>query len=102
EVFARQLPTSLALRTSTAAQRIAKLRRFADAMIERRAALYEAFAKDFSKPPAEVESTELLPVVEEVRHAVGNLRCWMKPVRVRATWLTWGPHSHVDAQPRGR
>lgn len=102
EVFARQLPTSLALRTSTAAQRIAKLRRFADAMIERRAALYEAFAKDFSKPPAEVESTELLPVVEEVRHAVGNLRRWMKPVRVRATWLTLGTHSHIEAQPRGR
>lgn len=102
ELFARQLPIALALRTSTAAQRIAKLRRFGDALIERRAALYEAFAQDFSKPPAEVESTELLPVIEEVRHAVAHLRRWMKPVRVRATWLTLGTHSRIEAQPRGR
>jgi aldehyde dehydrogenase (NAD+) len=102
QLFARQLPTSLALRKSTAAQRIAKLQRFADALLARRETWYEAFAKDFSKPPAEVESTELLPVIEEVRHAVAHLRRWMKPVRVRATWLTLGTHSHVQAQPRGR
>lgn len=102
ETFAAQWPTSLALRQSTAAQRIAKLRRFADALIARRSAWYEAFAQDFSKPPAEVESTELLPVIEEVRHAVNHLRRWMKPVRVRATWLTLGTHSRIEAQPRGR
>ena len=102
QVFVSHLPTSLSLRQSTAAQRIAKLRLFAQALLARREALYEAFAQDFSKPPAEVESTELLPVIEEVRHAVGQLRRWMKPVRVRATWPTWGTRSHIEYQPRGR
>ncbi|RZL00658.1 MAG: aldehyde dehydrogenase family protein [Rubrivivax sp.] len=102
QLFASQLPTALALRTSTAAQRIDKLRRFSKALVARRQALYAAFALDFSKPPAEVESTELLPVIEEVRHATAHLRRWMKPVRVRATWLTLGTHSRIEAQPRGR
>jgi len=101
-LFAKQLPTALALRSSTAAQRMVKLRRFADALIRRRAAWYEAFAQDFAKPPAEVESTELLPVIEEVRHAVAHLRRWMKPKRVGATWLTLGTRARVEAQPRGR
>ncbi|RZL07092.1 MAG: aldehyde dehydrogenase family protein, partial [Rubrivivax sp.] len=101
-LFAGQQATALALRASTAAQRIAKLNRLADALLARREALYAAFASDFSKPAAEVESTELLPVIEEVRHAVRHLRGWMKPTRVRATWPTWGTHARIQYQPRGR
>lgn len=102
QMFSSQLPTALQLRSSTAAQRVTKLKQLADALLARRSDLYAAFAQDFSKPPAEVESTELLPVIEEVRHAVKQLRRWMKPVRVGATWPTWGTHSRIESQPRGR
>jgi aldehyde dehydrogenase (NAD+) len=102
QIFAKQRQPALALRSSTAAERIVKLKRLAQALLERRDALYEAFAKDFSKPPAEVESTELLPVIEEIRHAVRGLRQWMKPVRASATWPTFGTHAQIQYQPRGR
>lgn len=102
QLFANQRPAALTLRSSTAAERIVKLRRLAKALLQRRHALYQAFAKDFSKPPAEVESTELLPVIEEIRHAVRHLRQWMKPVRAGVTWPTVGTHARIEYQPRGR
>ena len=101
-IFAGQRDRAWALRRETATQRVLKLKRLADALLAHRAALYEAFAQDFRKPPAEVESTELLPVVEEVRHAVKALHRWMAPTRVSATWPTLGTRSRIEYQPRGR
>lgn len=101
-LFARQAPTALALRCSTARERLAKLRRLRDGLLERRLALYRAFAADLGKPATEVDLTELLPVVDEVRHAVAHLAKWMRPRRVWPTLTTLGTSARVLVQPRGR
>ncbi len=101
-LFESQGPTALALRGSTAQERTAKLRRLRDALLERRAALHAAFALDLRKPPVEVDLTELLPVVDEARHAIAHLRRWMRPQRVRPTLTTLGTRAQVLCQPRGR
>ncbi|RZL05605.1 MAG: aldehyde dehydrogenase family protein, partial [Rubrivivax sp.] len=101
-VFEAQLPKALAWRTSTAAERIERLKKLRDAMLARREEFYAAFFKDYHKPPSEVESTELLPVVDEVRHAIGDLKKWMKPQRVWPTMTTGGTSAWIEAQPRGR
>lgn len=101
-LFAQQAPTALALRSSTVRERLAKLRRLRDGLLDRRPALYKAFAADLRKPAAEVDLTELLPVVDEVRHAIAKLAKWMRPRRVWPTLATLGTRAKVLVQPRGR
>ncbi|KQV81309.1 aldehyde dehydrogenase [Rhizobacter sp. Root1221] len=101
-LFERQAPTALALRESTAKQRIHKLRRLRDALLQRREAWMAAFETDLRKPPLEVDLTELLPVADEARHAISHLARWMRPRRVAATLTTLGTTARVLCQPRGR
>ena len=100
--FEAQGPRALALRSSTAAQRVARIRALRDALLARRQALYDAFAHDMRKSPAEVEATELLPVLDEMRHTMGHLPRWMRPQPVRPTLTTVGLKAQVQHQPRGR
>lgn len=102
DLFAGQGPTALALRESTAGERAHKLKRLRDALLQRREALYAAFEADLRKPPLEVDLTELLPVVDEARHAIKHLARWMRPRRVAPTLTTLGTRARVLYQPRGR
>lgn len=102
ECFHAQGPVALKLRESTARDRIEKLERLRSALLQRRHALHCAFAEDFRKPVAEVELTELLPVVDEIRHTVKHLPKWMRPLRVAPTLTTLGTSARIAYQPRGR
>ncbi len=75
-VFDAQLATSLAWRESTIAERIARLKKLRDGMLARRADFYAAFEKDYRKPAIEVDGTEFMPVLEEIRHTIGSLKKW--------------------------
>lgn len=100
--FAAQGPRALALRASSAAQRIARLRQLQAALLERRTALHSAFASDFRKPAAEVDLSELVPVLDEIHAAVSQLHKWMRPRRVAPTLTTLGTSARVQYQPKGR
>jgi aldehyde dehydrogenase (NAD+) len=100
--FAAQEATALRWRSSTAAERRARLVRLRSAILDHRAALYLAFRDDFRKPPMEVDGTELIPTLDEIAHAVRELGHWMRPVRVRPTRLTLGNRAWLQYQPRGR
>lgn len=102
QVFDAQLATALKWRESTAAERIARLKKLREAMMARREDFYAAFDKDYRKPSAEVEATELMPVLDEIRHAIGHLKKWMKPTRVWPTIATSGNTAWIEYQPRGR
>lgn len=101
-VFAAQQATALRWRSSTTAERRVRIRRLLDAVMAHREAFYEAGARDFNKPPAEVDSTELLPVIAEARHALRALKGWMKPQRVWPSRITLGTQSWIRHEPRGR
>ena len=101
-VFDRQAATAMRLRTSTAQERIGKIRRLRDAVIAHTEEWYAAAAADFRKPPGEVDMAEILPVCLEANDAIRHVKRWMKPTRVRATWLTLGTRSHIQQVPRGR
>ena len=102
QAFEAQAATALDWRHSTAAQRMERLRRLRDSLLAHRDALYQAFANDFQKPRFEVDGTEILPTLDEIRHTLAHLRRWMRPVRVRATELTLGNTAWLQYQPRGR
>ena len=101
-VFDAQKATALRWRESTANERIARIRKLRDAMMAQREAFYDAFAQDFRKSPSEVEASEFLPVMDEMRQAIGRLKRWMKPRRVWPTSTMMGTFGSVQFQPRGR
>lgn len=101
-VFESQLATATAWRESTVAERIARLKKLRDAMMARREDFYKAFQLDYRKPASEVEGTEFMPVLDEIRHAIGSLKKWSTPKRVWPTMATMFTQSWIEYQPRGR
>ncbi len=102
EIFERQAATALRLRSSTAQERIAKIRKLRDAVIAHTEDWYRAAHADFRKPPGEVDLGEILPICIEANHAIRHLKKWMKPKRVWPTLMTLGTRSSVEYVPRGR
>jgi len=102
EIFERQRATALRLRSSTAAERIARIVKLRDAVIANTRTWYEAGHADFGKPPGEVDLAEILPVVVEANDAIRNLKAWMKPAKVWPTLLMAGTSSYIKYEPRGR
>ncbi|MGH8457532.1 MAG: aldehyde dehydrogenase family protein [Stenotrophobium sp.] len=101
-VFDRQRETALRLRTSTADERIAKIKRLRDAVLAHTQDLHDAGYKDFKKPPAEVDLTEILPIVAEANDAIRNVRKWMKPTGVWPTRMMMGTKAYIQYEPKGR
>ena len=99
--FAAQRETAIALRTSTAPTRIAKLRRLEAAVLANRGAIYRALAADLRKPEAEADMFDILPVISGMRHARRHLKSWMKPKRVAPTMTMFGTKARIRHEPRG-
>jgi len=102
QVFENQAATALRLRSSTADERIVKIRKLRDAVIAHSEDWYRAAYADFKKPAGEVDLAEILPVCVEANDAIRHLRQWMKPRHVWPTLLALGTRSHVHYVPRGR
>jgi aldehyde dehydrogenase (NAD+) len=101
-VFDAQLPVALTLRSSTPAERIAKLRGLRDSVLANRAALIDAGMADFKRPAIEVEMLELMPVILDISQACKRLEQWLKPKKVSSTRMTVGTSAWVRYEPRGR
>ena len=86
---------------TSAKERVARLRKLRDTLVQRREALYQALYADFRKPAAEVESTEVLVVLMELDHALKHVTQWMKPRRVPTPLLLAGTRSQVRYEPKG-
>jgi len=86
---------------TTAAERIEKLRRLARALFAHRDAIRAAMWSDYRKPAAEVDLSEIYPVVGEIRHARRRLKRWMAPHRVGAPLTLLGSRSRIVYQPKG-
>jgi aldehyde dehydrogenase (NAD+) len=90
-----------AVGASTAAQRIEKLRRLERAVLGRADEIRAAMWEDYRKPAAEVDLSEIYPVVSEARHAIRHLRSWMKPKRVSTRLALLGSRSSIVHEPKG-
>jgi aldehyde dehydrogenase (NAD+) len=101
-VFASQAATALRLRSSSAEERVAKIRRLRDAVLAHTEDWYRLAAADLRKPAGEVDMGEILPICVEANDAIANLKKWMKPKRVWPTMMTGGTRSEVQFAPRGR
>jgi aldehyde dehydrogenase (NAD+) len=83
------------------AERRAALESLSRAIRKNEAAIVAALQADFGKPEAETILTEILPVTQEIRHALRHLRRWMRPLRYLPSLATFGTSAQVVPQPRG-
>lgn len=89
------------VRATTAAERIAKIRRLKDALMDRRDEIREALWDDYRKPAAEVDLSEIYPAVGEAKHAMRHLRRWMTPRSVSTPLALFGSRSRIFYEPKG-
>ncbi len=102
ECFALQATTALRLRQSTRAERIAKIKRLKEVVLAHKDEILAAGMADFAKPAAEVELTEILPVIAEANDAIRNLRAWMRPKKVWPSRMMFGTFGYTQYEPKGR
>lgn len=70
--------------------------------IERRERdIIAALHQDFGKPQPEVVLTEILPVLQEIRHTMRHLKEWMRERHVGSTLSTLGTSARIRPEPRG-
>ena len=86
---------------TTARERIRKLKAFEKTILSFRVDLQEAMKKDFHKPAAEVDLTEIYPVLSEIRFAIKHLKDWMRPKKVPHPIPMIGSSSWVRYEPKG-
>jgi aldehyde dehydrogenase (NAD+) len=83
------------------AERRAALENLSRAIRKNDAAIFAALKSDFGKPEAEVILSEILPVMQEIRHTLRHLRRWMRPARHLPSLTTLGTSARVVPQARG-
>jgi len=90
-----------AVGATSASERIAKIKRLHDALLARRDEIRQALWDDYRKPAAEVDLSEIYPVLGEARHARRHLREWMEPQYVPAPIALLGSRSRILHEPKG-
>ena len=100
-IFAAQVANRRAISKTSAKERIAKLRNLEVWILNNKSAIREAIYKDFKKPAADVDLTEIFTALSEIRHAIKHLKKWMKPRRVSRTMALMTTRSWIQYEPRG-
>ncbi|MDH7447456.1 aldehyde dehydrogenase family protein [Aquimarina sp. 2201CG14-23] len=100
-IYAEQKSYYRTVGNSSASDRIKKLKRFQKSILKFRKELQDAMWKDFRKPAAEVDLTEIYPVLTEIRFALKHLRDWMKPTHVSSPITMIGTSSWIQYEPKG-
>jgi aldehyde dehydrogenase (NAD+) len=100
-VFALQQHHQWEVARSNARQRIVKLRRLYDAILQHRGEIEAAMWADLRKSPTEVNITELGVVLHEIRHTIKHLQSWMTPKRVGTSLTLFRSYSEIVFEPKG-
>ncbi|MFN0216373.1 MAG: aldehyde dehydrogenase family protein [Saprospiraceae bacterium] len=100
-LFALQQQHQWEVARCNARQRISKLRRLQDAILQRRKEIEAALWADLRKSPTEVSITELGVVLHEIRHAIQHLQSWTTPKRVGSSITLFRSRSEIVYEPKG-
>ena len=100
-VFRKQKERTTSLRSEPIAARKKRLERLAQWLMANRERVKQAVHQDFKKPLLEVDTTEIYPVLSEIRHALSHLDDWARPSKVDATLTYLGTRSSIYYEPKG-
>ncbi|MCB0277506.1 MAG: aldehyde dehydrogenase family protein, partial [Calditrichaeota bacterium] len=82
-------------------KRLQQLKKLYNHILSQQQAIRAALMADFGKPPAEVDLTEMVVSINEIKHAMANLKRWCKPHRVSPTLLMATTRSRVHYEAKG-
>lgn len=100
-VFEKQRARRWEMARTTAGERVGRLRKLRAAVEARREEIARAMKADFGKPAAEVELSEIHPVLSEIAHTSAHLHEWMRPQPVDTPVLLAATRSELRYEPRG-
>lgn len=100
-IFEAQKQHQFVVARTTARDRIARLRRLHDALLEHRQEIYDALWADLRKSPTEVDISEIGVINSEIRHTIRHLRSWLAPKSVGTPMPLFGTRSEIRYEPKG-
>lgn len=101
QIFQAQKARSLALRKAPLKDRIERLQKLESWLFAERERIQRAVHSDFKKPLLEVDTSEIYPVVVELRHTLKHLEQWARPKKIDATLSYIGTRSEIRYEPKG-
>ena len=101
EIFEKQKANRWHVSQTSAAERIAKLRKLKEAIWNHREEIHKAIHDDFRKNPGETDLTEIYPTLSEINHTIKHLPRWTKPQRVKTPMVMFGTKSAVRYEAKG-
>ncbi len=100
-VFQAQQQTAVRLRTSTASERISKLKLLLNAIQKHETNFQEALYQDFKKNRTETTLTEIVSLQSEIKHAISQIKKWMRPQSVSNPIHYLGTRAYIQYEPKG-
>lgn len=101
ELFEKQKANQGNISQTSAALRVAKLKKLRQAILSKQVELQKAIYDDFRKNPCEVDVTEVYPTVSEINHSIRHLHKWTKPHRVKTPLVLLGTRGEVRYEAKG-
>ncbi len=101
DVFKGQKDRAIAMRSEPLKARLERLRKLESWIHNNRERIKKAIHADFRKPLLEVDTSEIYPVLTEIRHTANNLEQWARPKKVDATISYIGTRSEIRYEPKG-
>lgn len=99
--FHKQKEKILSLRKEPVLERKKRMVSLMDWLLTHRERIKEAVHQDFKKPLLEVDTTEIYPVLAEIRHTLSHLDDWVKPTKIDAPLTYLGSRSSIYYEPKG-
>lgn len=87
--------------TSPAEFRIRQCEILRKAVLEYEREIIAAIRKDMGRPETEAYISEVMMVIKEIDYALGRVHLWMKPRRVKTSWMLRPGKSYVLPEPYG-
>ncbi len=100
-LFSRQKIKSLNLRKEAVKDRKIGLKAIEKWILLNKSRIQKAIYTDFKKSETEVDTTEIYPVLSELRFALSHLSEWVKPKNVNAPLTYLGTRSYIQYEPKG-
>jgi aldehyde dehydrogenase (NAD+) len=102
DLLANQRQYFKAQHTKPLSARQTALRSFKQMLLENEAKLYAAVQADFGKSEHEAFLTEWAILIKDIDEALGSLKNWTKPQKVRTNLVNWPGKSFTIAEPFGQ
>ncbi len=99
--FEKLKKRSQLLRKEPWTERKKRIKAFGDFLLANEHRIGLAVQKDLGKPLVEVSISEIYPVITEIKHAVENLKEWVKPELIDAPLTYLGTRAKVIYEPKG-